>query len=80
LFHTYSGHFEEVTGLLLVDCTVVSVSIDATIRKWSLDPKDLLQAKTESEQPSEDCLRDPPKEFILTEEEESELAELMQDE
>jgi len=79
LVHTYSGHFEEVTALLLTANTVVSGSIDATLRKWSLDPKDL-QAKPELEEPSQESTPDHANEFMLTAEEESELAELMQDE
>lgn len=57
----------------MVGNNVVSVSIDGTIRKWSLDPKDL-QPKAELEEPSQES-----KEFMLTAEEEEELAELMQD-
>ncbi|GIJ83797.1 hypothetical protein Asppvi_002627 [Aspergillus pseudoviridinutans] len=78
LYHTFSGHFEEVTGLVLVGSTVVSVSIDATIRQWSLRPDDLRtavekakKAKAEEEEPEQNP------ESMLTEEEERELAELM---
>ncbi|KAL2006037.1 hypothetical protein VTN00DRAFT_9691 [Thermoascus crustaceus] len=81
LFHTFSGHFEEVTGLLLLGSTVVSVSIDATIRQWSLKPDELRRAKEESEKkksPSEED-GEPKVESMLTEEEERELAELMND-
>lgn len=38
---TYSGHFEEITGLVLRGQTIVSVSIDATIRQWSLKAEDM---------------------------------------
>ncbi|KAH1428850.1 hypothetical protein KXX32_005141 [Aspergillus fumigatus] len=79
LYHTFSGHFEEVTGLVLIGSTIVSVSIDATIRQWSLRPDDLRTAvekakrvKAEEEEQSE---QNP--ESMLTEEEERELAELM---
>nr|KMM67948.1 hypothetical protein CPAG_04281 [Coccidioides posadasii RMSCC 3488] len=76
LHHTYHGHFEEVTGLLLLGSKVVSVSIDGTIRQWSLRPEDLHQAKLEA--------RGVPKDEetaqgggMLTEEEERELDELL---
>ncbi|KAJ5902131.1 hypothetical protein N7495_002659 [Penicillium taxi] len=78
LYHTFSGHFEEVTGLALVGSTVVSVAIDGTLRQWSLQPTDLQQAvewakngPVEEEKPSAEP------ESMLTEEEERELAELM---
>jgi WD40 repeat protein len=78
LYHTFSGHFEEVTGLVLIGSTVVSVSIDATIRQWSLRPDDLRTAvekakRTKAEE--EESEQNP--ESMLTEEEERELAELM---
>ncbi|PGG99893.1 hypothetical protein AJ79_08375 [Helicocarpus griseus UAMH5409] len=78
LHHTYSGHFEEVTGLLLVGATVVSISIDATIRQWSLDQAQLEVAKAKAEGSlQEEEVKNPQE--ALTEEEERELAELMGD-
>ncbi|KZF20639.1 WD40 repeat-like protein [Xylona heveae TC161] len=72
LIHTFSGHFDEVTGLAILQGdrqgkitdtgtgkqeqqqqqqqqqqpikTLISVSIDATLRKWNLDPKDMQAA------------------------------------
>lgn len=81
MHHTYSGHFEEVSGLLLLGSTVVSISIDATIRQWSLDPAQLEVAKAKAESTAEEDeeINDNPKESLLTEEEERELAELMGD-
>ncbi|EON61710.1 hypothetical protein W97_00926 [Coniosporium apollinis CBS 100218] len=82
LYHTFSGHFEEVTGLLLVGRMLVSVSIDATVRKWSLAPQDLQAAKLEAEKAREGEVveeKEEPKESMLTAEEEAELAELMDD-
>ncbi|KAJ5091707.1 hypothetical protein NUU61_006577 [Penicillium alfredii] len=77
LHHTFSGHFEEVTGLVLVGSTVVSVGIDATIRQWSLRP-DELQNAVELAQKGTPTEEDKPNtESMLTEEEERELAELM---
>ncbi|KAJ5682279.1 hypothetical protein N7462_005444 [Penicillium macrosclerotiorum] len=78
LHHTFSGHFEEVTGLALVGSTVVSVGIDGTVRQWSLRPDELQKAvelaKTGPKE--EEKANDEP---MLTEEEERELAELMGD-
>lgn len=80
LHHTYSGHYEEITGLILVGQTVVSVSIDATIRQWSLQPQDLTAAKKEAENARDGDFVEEKivvEKGIMTEEEESELAELM---
>lgn len=78
LYHTFSGHYEEVTGLVLLGSTVVSVSIDATIRQWSLKPDELeiavAKAKKNNEEDEEEQ-QNPG--TMLTEEEERELAELM---
>ncbi|KAK2791870.1 hypothetical protein FQN52_004311 [Onygenales sp. PD_12] len=79
LHHTYSGHFEEVTGLLLVGATIISISIDATIRQWSLEPAKLQLAKAEAEGAIKKDEEEKPEEPLLTEEEERELAELMGD-
>lgn len=68
-----------MTGLLLVGTTVVSVSIDATIRQWSLKPDDLQRAKEESQKKKPEGEEAPQQESMLTEEEERELAELMAD-
>ncbi|KAJ5291299.1 hypothetical protein N7478_000550 [Penicillium angulare] len=80
LHHTFSGHFEEVTGLVLLGSTVVSAGIDGTIRQWSLRPDQLQEAvalaKAEPAVPEEE---EPSAENMLTEEEERELAELMDD-
>lgn len=59
--------------------TVVSVSIDATIRQWSLKPDELQRAIEKAKNPTEDEAK-PNQESMLTEEEERELAELMNDE
>lgn len=86
LHHTFSGHFEEVTGLLLVGSTVVSVSIDATIRQWSLKLDDLQAAIAEAEEEKagtkkgvEEEVEPANKASLLTEDEERELAGLMDD-
>lgn len=81
LHHSFSGHFEEVTGILILGTTVVSISIDATIRQWSLDPTQLEMAKAKAERASQEdeVIGDGLKESPLTEEEERELAGLMGD-
>jgi WD40 repeat protein len=90
LYHTFSGHFEEVTGLCLVGDKVVTISIDATIRQWSLHPKDLQKAKLEAgnqEKAGEESTQKMDEKgkkahdaSALTEEEERELDELMENE
>lgn len=83
----FSGHFNEVTGLALMppaqgsrSSRVVSVSIDGTLRVWSLDPLEIQKAKEEAErkQNGVEVEEEPErKESMLTAEEEAELAELM---
>ena len=81
LFHVYEGHFDEVTGLTLVDnCTkVVSVSIDGTVRTWPLRRIELQKAREEKDRRARGLLKEAPvpKTVLMTEEEEAELAELM---
>ncbi|OAL55246.1 WD domain-containing protein [Pyrenochaeta sp. DS3sAY3a] len=82
LHHTFSGHFEEVTGLLLCGQNLVSVSIDATIRQWSLRPQELAKAikEAEDERLGKEQEKEPDrKEGMMTAEEEAELAELLED-
>ena len=83
LFHVYEGHFEEITGLAVLDDErkIVSVSIDGTIRTWSLTRNELIKARTEEEE-SKGLLKESSvrKETLITSEEEAELAELMDDE
>lgn len=78
LCHTYSGHFEEITGCVVIGQNAVTVSIDATIRQWSLLAHDLEKAKQEAEKVN---LRMAEEAVIvcdkLTEDEDRELAELM---
>jgi WD40 repeat protein len=81
LHHVFSGHFEEVTGLVLLPGQkVVSVSIDGTVRQWSLKAADLKKAVQEAEDESLGKEKEEPKkENVMTAEEEAELAELMGD-
>ncbi|KAF2003101.1 WD domain-containing protein [Amniculicola lignicola CBS 123094] len=82
LHHVFEGHFEEVTGLVLLKGQlVVSVGIDGTMRKWSLKGADLAKAIKEAEDEKEGKVVEveEKKEGVLTKEEEDELAELMGD-
>lgn len=83
LYHTFSGHFEEVTALVLLSKQrLISVSIDATVRRWSLKPHDLAQAIKEAEDDrlgKEKEQKSVQKEGLMTAEEEAELAELLED-
>jgi hypothetical protein len=86
LYHTFSGHADEVVALAVVGErgeTLVSVSIDCTIRQWSLKPADLAKAIDEARKAREgeaaEKEKEPGKEGLLTAEEEAELAELMED-
>ncbi|KAF2229912.1 WD40 repeat-like protein [Viridothelium virens] len=88
LVHCFDGHFEEVTALVVLGRGVgqageiVSVSIDGTIRRWGLGKEELQQAKEDAkkEQQESQIQDEKPKASMLTEEEERELAELMEDE
>ena len=68
----YEGHFDGITKLEIVGNTLISASLDGTIRIWNTNepPPKLEMAKKEQ----------PKEESMLTEEEERELAELMSDE
>ncbi|KAL8712810.1 MAG: hypothetical protein Q9220_003018 [cf. Caloplaca sp. 1 TL-2023] len=89
LVHTFEGHYEEVTGLLMLGQRCLSVGIDGTIRVWSLDPEDMRDAKvkhnTKQGEPTVDhgatSTQPRPEQGAsgLTEDEERELNELMQD-
>jgi WD40 repeat protein len=73
------GHWDEVTGLALVENgkAVVSVSIDGTVRKWGLGEADFKRALELFEQGGKK--EETEKKSLLTEDEERELAELMDD-
>ncbi|KAF8426691.1 WD40-repeat-containing domain protein [Tirmania nivea] len=85
---TFEGHFEEVTGLCVVGAggwTVVSVGIDGTVRRWGVRPAEVDAAVEEARRRRERGEEEEEeeaggvKEGVLTEEEERELAELMQE-
>ncbi|KAL6702888.1 hypothetical protein ACN47E_000850 [Coniothyrium glycines] len=83
LHHTFTGHFEEITSLVLLsNQRLISVSIDATVRRWSLKPRDLAEAikKAEDERLGKQKEEEPAqKGSMMTVEEEAELAELLDD-
>ena len=88
LVHIWRGHFEEVTALALIRSgdgrgnDVVSVSIDGTVRCWSLDVSVMGQAREREEVNGEvvgEAKEERGKGVELTKEEEDELADLMDD-
>ena len=86
LYHTFSGHYDEITDLVVLSAQkVVSVSIDGTIRQWSLKPDDLQKAKLEAAEAAEGVVKEaaekkvPLEKSLMSEDEERELAELMND-
>ncbi|KAK6503021.1 hypothetical protein TWF481_008056 [Arthrobotrys musiformis] len=90
LYHKFSGHYDVVTALAVVGNDLVSVSLDATVRKWSLLPADVKAAVEEARRNDEGVIDDEEIEggaigrsrsnSMLTAEEEAELAELMAEE
>lgn len=87
LHHVYSGHFDEITGVVLVVAPgqqqnmAVTVGLDGTIRRWSLHPAKLEDARRKMAQEAENGgdgeEEGEEKGTLMTEEEERELAELM---
>lgn len=84
LVHVFQGHFDEVTGLAAVGpggWIVVSVSIDGTVRRWGVRPGEV-QIAIEEGKKGGDIWEEQEEvriEGVLTEEEENELADLMED-
>ncbi|TVY51149.1 putative WD repeat-containing protein [Lachnellula cervina] len=73
LWHVYEGHYEE-------GYEVVSVSIDGTVRTWDLGKADLEKARIEREAKQKGEAKEEKiklKKGLMTEEEEAELADLM---
>ncbi|KAL8736051.1 MAG: hypothetical protein Q9181_002600 [Wetmoreana brouardii] len=89
LVHVFEGHYEEVTELAMLDQRCVSVGIDGTVRVWGLKPEELRTARRKKEEdqralaagevPTDTQLLEEDKASGLTEEEERELEELMED-
>ncbi|KAK6534309.1 hypothetical protein TWF281_005636 [Arthrobotrys megalospora] len=88
LYHKFSGHYDVVTAIAVVGNDLVSVSLDATVRKWSLQPADVKAAVEEARRTTEDgeveeeggAIGRSRSNSMLTAEEEAELAELMAEE
>lgn len=100
LHHTFSGHFDEITGLVVLPAQrlLVTVSLDGTVRRWSLQARDLEGAKRAAEMEKEMGAQGEGKGEeglmmmmmggegeegvgeVVTEEEERELADLMEGE
>ena len=86
LHHAYSGHYDEITGVLVLGPLAVTVSLDGTVRRWSLRGDDLQEAKRKKREEEEGgvVLEDECADGVLggelgvTEDEERELAELME--
>lgn len=82
LVHVFSGHYEEVTGVAFTGNLLLSISIDTTLRRWSISPADLQREIEKMKNP--DLLADNPEPNpdtgMLTEEEEAELRALMEEE
>lgn len=82
LMHIFTGHYEEVTGLTIISNTLLSISIDATLRRWDLTPNNLSKAIEVAKNPSLAEEEPEPKNDFggLTAEEEAELQALMEEE
>ncbi|RYP68839.1 hypothetical protein DL771_006457 [Monosporascus sp. 5C6A] len=84
LYCTLEGHYDEVTDLVLLDgaSRVVSVSIDGTVRTWSLDARELDRVNKEKDDKDKGVEKETPAEpaeGLMTAEEEAELAALMEE-
>ncbi|KAG7106379.1 putative WD repeat-containing protein like [Verticillium longisporum] len=91
LVYTISAHFDEITDLIVLrdpsgkKDTLVSISIDRTIRTWSLDKQGLDETVEEIRKAGEPVEEDEQqakkdndkKEGLMTADEEAELAALM---
>ncbi|KAG2227580.1 hypothetical protein INT45_002265 [Circinella minor] len=76
LISTIEGHFDEVGCLDVVGSTLYSASLDCSLRRWSLTASAL---KEYNEKPKNKPKENEDDGLGLTEEEERELAELMDD-
>lgn len=84
MMFAYRGHYDEITSLaLLKGDVVVSGGIDGTIRHWSLSAEDIGRAKQEREDEERGVeieeVHVPKPANLSTEDEDKELAELMND-
>jgi WD40 repeat protein len=81
---TLSGHFEEVMGVVVIGNRgkerVVSVGIDGTVRSWGLGEAEFAAVRREEEMEKEGVVKEEVgKMNLMTQEEEDELAALMED-
>ncbi|KAI1275872.1 WD40-repeat-containing domain protein [Xylaria sp. FL0933] len=84
LYCTLEGHYDEVTDLVVLagGDSVASVSIDGTVRKWSLHKNELDKVIKEQEEKANGTQKEDtaePSESLMTKEEEAELAAMMED-
>lgn len=90
---SYGGHYDEITGLVVLESRreVVSISVDGTLRRWGLRGEDIAAAKRKAREEEERRERGEGGDgeeqedgegqnagVGLTEEEERELADLME--
>ncbi|KAI1428870.1 WD40-repeat-containing domain protein [Xylaria sp. FL1777] len=84
LYCTLEGHYDEVTGLVVLadGGLVASVSIDGTVRKWSLHKDELDRINKERDEKAKGIQKEDaaePGESLMTLEEEAELAAMMEE-
>ncbi|KAF3070426.1 hypothetical protein GL218_00762 [Daldinia childiae] len=82
LYSILEGHYDEVTDLVVLNAgkRIVSVSIDGTVRTWSLGQAELDKINKDREDKGvKNETPEEPKKGVMTAEEEAELLELMED-
>lgn len=86
LHHSYSGHYDEILGVVVLRQMAVTVGLDGTIRRWSLRRDDLEEAirkRTAEEErggeAEEEQVLDEKGPNLMTEDETRELTELLDD-
>ncbi|KAI0131287.1 WD40 repeat-like protein [Daldinia grandis] len=82
LYSILEGHYDEVTDLVVLNAgkRIVSVSIDGTVRTWSLGQAELDKINKDREDKGlRNETPEEPKKGVMTAEEEAELLELMED-
>lgn len=86
LHHSYSGHYDEILGVVVLGQVAVTVGLDGTIRRWSLKDDDLEEAITKKKveedrggEVEEEQVLDEKGPNLMTEDEMRELTELLDD-
>ncbi|CAB4442050.1 unnamed protein product [Rhizophagus irregularis] len=79
MINKFEGHFDEVACMAVRGITLYTGSLDCTIRKWSIAEEDI-RTKTENKKSLQKSIpiKKEVNSSLLTEEEERELAELME--